>query len=205
MILNSSDNPDEQAAQGQDQIQHGLQHRGLGLIPARKLNTTKSLTNLSRTSEHTRRTGLSLASMASGISYSSIVKNLSANIQEGLLRTIFVTQPPEDERIKRVFIIKLYVVQAIDSVTAAAKGEIRNRRLLEDLIAKQAALEIQIEADRLMARQVERDDKREDDRQEVIRLKLVQEMVDREISERARNENQKTSKQQASLSPSYLI
>ena len=70
-ILNSSDDPDEQAAQGQGQFQHGLQHRELGLTPARKLNTTKSLTNLSRTSAHTRRTGLSLASMSSGLSYSS--------------------------------------------------------------------------------------------------------------------------------------
>ena len=64
------------------------------------------------------------------MSYSSIVKKLPANIQEGLLRTIFADQAPEDERIKRVFILELYVVQAIDSVTAVAKGEIGNRRLL---------------------------------------------------------------------------
>ena len=60
VIWNASDNPDEQVAQGQGQVQHGLQHRGLGFTPARKLNTTKSLTILSRASAHTRRTGLSL-------------------------------------------------------------------------------------------------------------------------------------------------
>ena len=82
---------------------------------------------------------------------------------------------------------------------AAQSEALYNAKLLaaQNLIAKQVALEKQIEADRLMEKQVERDDKREDDRQEVIRLKLAQEMVDREGSERARKENTKTLKTKA--------
>ena len=49
----------------------------------------------------------------------------------------------------------------------------------QNLIAKQTALEIQIEADRLLAKRFERDDKRDDDGQAVVRLKLAQKVVDR--------------------------
>ena len=83
-----------------DGTQHGLQHRDLGLEPARKLDTSKSLTSKSKSSGVTRRTGLSLASLASGVSYSSIVRRLPPYISEGLLRTIFEDKTPEDKGIK---------------------------------------------------------------------------------------------------------
>ena len=78
----------------------------------------------------TNRTRISLASLASGVSYSSMVRRLPAHIAEGLIRTIFEDRVPNDEHIKLVFIHELYLIQSIVKVTDASSGSMGNRRLV---------------------------------------------------------------------------
>ena len=59
-----------------------------------------------------------------------MVRRLPPHISEGLIRTIFEDQTPDDERIKRVFIHELYLIQSIDKVTAASSGTLGNKRLV---------------------------------------------------------------------------
>ena len=78
----------------------------------------------------TNRTRISLASIASAVSYNSMVKKLPAHIAEGFILTIFQDRAPEDENIKLVFIHELYLIQSIIKVTEAATGPIGTRRLV---------------------------------------------------------------------------
>ena len=125
VLLDSSNDPDIQSGtQSPSGSPHQLQYEDIQRQTGRKLQNSQSRTNKSRSSAATKRTRISLTSIASAASYNTMVKKLPAHTAEGLIRTIFQDQAPEQENIKLVFMSELYLVKSIIKVTEADMGPI---------------------------------------------------------------------------------
>ena len=73
VILNASDDPDEQSiTQSKEGSHHQLQYRDIQMETGRKLQNSQSFTNKSKSSGTSKRTRISLASIASAVSSSSM-------------------------------------------------------------------------------------------------------------------------------------
>ena len=104
VILDSSDDPDIlSGTQSQSRSHHQLQYQDIQRQTGRKLQNSQSLTNKSRSSAATKRTSISLTSIASAASYNTMIKKLPAHTAEGLIRMTFQHRAPEQEN-KLVFI-----------------------------------------------------------------------------------------------------